>query len=305
MLNKILRVAIMAIAAAAMTIASIGNAEASNSNQASDKVIKIGYVNWSQAIFIAKLTKKVLEKRTNYKVKLKKAAVGVVYRAVAEGNLDFTMVSWLPHTHKLYIKQVGNKLEDLGILYEGAKQGWVVPDYIPKSQLNSIPDLHKKSVHAKLGGTIQGIDPGAGLMQSSKKALKAYNLKSEYKLKAASGPAMTAELARAEKHNKWIVVTGWKPHWMWGKWNLRFLKDPKGEIGVGQHVDIEARPGFRKDHPKLARILGRMNLNLPTLEKYMYEARQTSDKKAVNKYIANNQARINSWFYTNAQLASK
>ena len=43
---------------------------------------------------------------------------------------------------------------------------------------------------------------------------------------------MIAELTRAEKKNESIAVTGWVPHWMFAKWNLRFLEDPKGVYGA-------------------------------------------------------------------------
>ena len=44
---------------------------------------------------------------------------------------------------------------NLGILYTGAKLGWVVPNHIPKSELSSIADLKKSSVSSKLGGKVQ------------------------------------------------------------------------------------------------------------------------------------------------------
>lgn len=255
--------------------------------------ITFGWTAWSDAEFVTKLAKKLIQENYPYHVKLQLSSIGVQYQGVASGDLDGMLMAWLPDTHANYWKKVHNKVDDLGHLYEGAKLGWVVPDYIPKDKLSSIEDLKKPEVKDKLGGKIQGIDPGAGLMELSDKTIKAYNL--DYNLQSASGAAMTAALARAEKQKKWIVVTGWTPHWMFGRWKLRFLDDPKGTLGKAQHIDAVVRQGFKKDYPKVAEFLSRMHIPLDELQAAMYEAQKTSYKKAVNKYVANHQDRINKW----------
>jgi ABC-type proline/glycine betaine transport system substrate-binding protein len=47
--------------------------------------------------------------------------------------------AWLPVTHGEYMKQVGDKVEDLGPNYEGARIGLVVPAYV---DINSIEELN-------------------------------------------------------------------------------------------------------------------------------------------------------------------
>src|SRR5699024_10134477 len=115
-------------------------------------------------------------------------------------------------------KRYKDRVTDLGPVFKGAKLGWVVPDYIPKDKLESIKDLKNSDVQKKLNGIIQGIDPGAGIMRLSKKTVKEYGL-DNYKVRSASGPAMTAALGRAIDKKQWIVVTGWTPHWMFGRWD--------------------------------------------------------------------------------------
>lgn len=281
-----------AVAATTIAMGSFGSAQAASG----DKTIKIGWTAWSDAEFVTKLTKTLIENRTDYNVELRMASIGVQYQGVAGGDLDGMLMAWLPDTHAAYWKKVKNKVQDLGPLYEGAQLGWVVPDYVPKDQLNSIPDLKKKSVESKLDGKIQGIDPGAGLMQLSHKTMKAYGLKSDYRLVSGSGAAMTAALARAENHKSWIVVTGWTPHWMFGKWNLRFLKDPKGTLGAAQHIDAVVRDGFTQDYPQIASVLTQMHIPLEQLQAAMYNARETSYPEAIKKFIADHPDEINSWF---------
>lgn len=279
-------------AAAFLAIGSLGNAQAASGSD----TIKFGWTSWSDAEFVTKLAKTLIEDRTDHKVKLQMAAIGVQYQGVANGDLDAMMMAWLPDTHADYWKKFKDQVVDLGPLYEGAQLGWAVPDYVPKDKLSSIEDLKKDSIKKKLDGKIQGIDPGAGLMQLSNKAFKAYKLGDDYKLVSASGAAMTAALARAEKRKEWIVVTAWTPHWMFGKWDLRFLKDSKGSLGAGQHIDAVARQGLKDDYPQVATLLSNMHIPLDELQAAMYDARQTSYPKAIKKYIANHQDQVDGWF---------
>jgi glycine betaine/proline transport system substrate-binding protein len=275
--------------AASLTFGAMGSA------QAADDTIEFGWTAWSDAEFITKLAKQVIEEHTDYNVKLTLSAIGVQYQGVANGDLDAMLMAWLPDTHADYMDRVKDDVDNLGTMYEGARLGWVVPSYVPEDQVASIEDLKKAEVQEKLDGKIQGIDPGAGLMQLSNKTIDEYGL-GDYRLVSASGAAMTAALARAEKREEWIVVTGWTPHWMFGRWDLRFLDDPKGTLGEAQHVDVIARKGFKKDYPEVAAFLSNYKLDLEDLQAAMDEAQKTSYEEAIQTYIEENGDQIEGWF---------
>jgi glycine betaine/proline transport system substrate-binding protein len=275
--------------AASLTFGAMGSA------QAADDTIEFGWTAWSDAEFITKLAKQVIEEHTDYNVKLTLSAIGVQYQGVANGDLDAMLMAWLPDTHADYMDRIKDDVDNLGTMYEGARLGWVVPSYVPEDQVASIEDLKKAEVQEKLDGKIQGIDPGAGLMQLSNKTIDEYGL-GDYRLVSASGAAMTAALARAEKREEWIVVTGWTPHWMFGRWDLRFLDDPKGTLGEAQHVDVIARKGFKKDYPEVAAFLSNYKLNLEDLQAAMDEAQKTSYEEAIQTYIEENGEQIEGWF---------
>jgi glycine betaine/proline transport system substrate-binding protein len=262
--------------------------------QAETKPIKIGWTAWSDAEAVTKLAKKIIETRLEQPVELVLADIGLQYQGLAKGDLDVMMMAWLPTTHASYMEKVGGKIVPLGILYTNARLGLAVPDYVPVDQVRTIADLNKPEVRKKLGAKIQGIDPGAGLMQASEKALKEYGLK-DYTLVSASGAAMTAALKRAIGRDEWIVVTGWSPHWMFAKWKLRYLEDPKRTLGGLERVHVMARPNFYQDHSKVAEFFARMYLPLDELEALMFEASETSYEAAVDNYIAKHKARIDYW----------
>ena len=261
--------------------------------QAADP-IKIGWTAWSDAEFMTKLTKKVLEDRMGYDVELIQTDIAPQYQGIATGSIDLMLMSWLPGTHQDYMDKTCTKVVNLGVLYTHARLGWVVPDYIPASEVASIADLKKDSVNDKLDGTITGIDPGAGLTRLSKKVIKKYSL-NDYDLQISSGAGMTAALERAVRRNEWIVVTGWSPHWKFGRWNLRYLEDPKGVLGSYERIHAIAREGFYQQNVEAAAMITRMHLPIDQLEAAMNKAQETSYEEAVNDYIANHPERINYW----------
>lgn len=261
--------------------------------QAADP-IKIGWTAWSDAEFVTKLAKKVLEDRMGYDVELIQTDIAPQYQGIATGSIDLMLMSWLPGTHQDYLEKTCTKVVNLGVLYTHARLGWVVPEYIPASEVASIADLKKDSVNDKLDGTITGIDPGAGLTRLSKKAVKEYGL-DDYDLQISSGAGMTAALERAVRRNEWIVVTGWSPHWKFGRWNLRYLEDPKGVLGSYERIHAIAREGFYQQNVEAAAMITRMHLPIDQLEAAMNKAQETSYEEAVNDYIANHPKRINYW----------
>jgi glycine betaine/proline transport system substrate-binding protein len=277
-----------ALSAAVVTAGLTGPA------QAQDKTVKIGWVAWSSTEMTTQLAKQVIEQEHGYDVELVLSDAGALYQGEAGGSIDASLVSWRPETHADYVEKTELDIVNLGILYGYAKLGWIVPEYIPEDQLSSIADLKSEEVQEKLDGVIQGIDPGAGLTRLSEKALKDYEL-DDYRLRTASGAAMTAALKRATRNEDWIVVTGWSPHWKFGAYDLRYLEDPKGSLGKIERNHVIARQGLYQDHPEVALTLNRMFLDIEVLQGLMYEAQETSYEEAAKKFVENNPERVDFW----------
>src|SRR5690606_9793448 len=123
------------------------------------------------------------------------------------------------------------------------KIGLTVPAYM---DLQSIEDLKDADVAKSLNNQIVGIEPGAGIMMATEKALAEYDLK-DVKLLESSSAAMAQELQKAYDAQKPIVVTGWTPHWMFAKMDLKYLDDPKGVYGGEEQIHTMVRKGLDKD----------------------------------------------------------
>ncbi len=262
---------------------------------AEDKApVKIGWAAWSDAEFVTKLAAKLIKDELGHEVELVQTDVAPLYQGVGRGDLDVMMMAWLPQTHADYFAKVKDKVTTLGTVYDGAKLGWVVPAYVPEDAIASIEDLKKDDVKAKLKGRVEGIDPGAGLTHLSEQAVKDYDLDG-YKLQISSEAGMLTTVDRAIRKEEWFVATSWSPHWMFGKYELRYIDDPKGTLGKAEHVDVIARKDFDKDNPEVAAFLSRMKLPIGDLEAAMFDAQETSYEKAVDAYIANHADQIKAW----------
>ena len=262
--------------------------------QAQDDTIEFGWTAWSDAEFVTKLAARLINDRTDYTAELVQTDIAPQYQGLETGDIDAMMMAWLPATHEDYYEEVASDVENLGVLYNGARLGWAVPTYIPEDELSSLADLSDEAVRAELDGTITGIDPGAGLTSLSEQALETYEL-DEYTLQTSSGAGMTAALERAVGRDDWIVVTGWSPHWKFGAYDLRYLEDPEGALGGPERVHVLARAGFDADYPEISAMLTRMYLPIDQLQNYMFQARETSYDEAISAYIEENPDRVEYW----------
>lgn len=257
--------------------------------QEKKKEVKLGYVAWSCCDDQAHLVKAVLEQK-GYGVKLTLVDIGVLYQAVSQGDQDVMVCGWLPVTHKAYEEKYKGKLVKLAVNSKPARLGWVVPKYV---DVKSIADLNKQG--EKFEWKIIGIDPGAGLMQASEKTLKAYGLE-KWKLVDGSDAAMTAALQKAVNEKRWIVVTGWSPHWMWAKFDLKYLDDPKKVLGEEEAIWTITRVGFEKDFPDAAKVLKKWFLSGRDLAELMVLHVEKGDgAKAAKAFMEKHPDMVKKW----------
>lgn len=211
--------------------------------------LSFGYADgWAESVASTFVATEVIRQKLGYDVKLLPVAAGIMWQGVATGKLDMMVSAWLPVTHGEYWEKNKDKVVDYGPNYSGARIGLIVPEYVTAK---SIADLKADPGY---NHKIVGIDAGAGVMIAADKAIKDYDL-TGYKLQASSSAAMTAELARAYTKQQPIVVTGWAPHWLFAKWKMRFLDDPKGDFGAAEHVDNIGSKELATKAPEVAAFL--------------------------------------------------
>lgn len=259
---------------------------------ARDKSVRIAYVEWDCAAANTMMVQAVLQEEMGYDVEILPVAAAAMWQAVGTGNVDAMVTAWLPVTHADYYARVKDDVENLGPITHGARLGWAVPAYVTIDSMEEIND------HAdKFGGRITGIDPGAGLMGLSEKAVEEYNM-DRMELMEGSDAMMTAALANAIRNEEWIIVTAWSPHWKFGTWDLKYLEDPKGVLGDEEHIDTIVRKGLKEDMPEVYNFLNNFKWkDANQLQMVMaWNSEPGADRyENAKRFIAENREQVNGW----------
>lgn len=257
---------------------------------AETKTLSIGYVDgWSDSVATTHVAAEVIQ-TLGYDVKLQAVATGIMWQGVATGKLDAMLSAWLPVTHGDYWTKNKDQVVDYGPNFKDAKIGLIVPEYV-KAQ--SVADLKTDDSFKK---RIVGIDAGSGVMIKTEQAIKDYGLDG-YTLKASSGAGMIAELTRAEKKKESIAVTGWVPHWMFAKWKLRFLEDPKGVYGAAETVNSIGSKELEAKAPEVVAFLKKFQWNSKDeIGEVMLAIQEGAKPQAAAKdWVAKHPERVKEW----------
>lgn len=284
--SKKLIIAVLVLALALPAVFSAGQREAP------EKTADLVYVNWAEGIAYTNLAKVVLEDKMGYEVNITAADVAPAYAAIAQGDMDAFMETWLPVLHASYLRDFGDDIIDLGHVYEGTLSGLVVPSYVTIDKISELNDYADK-----FNNQIVGIDAGAGIMiTTGEEVIPMYDL--DLELIPSSGPAMTAALDDAIAREEWIVVTGWDPHWKFGRWDLKFLEqDPDKEVWGDENIHIMGRKDLDEDKPELAQFLRNMFFTTEELGDLMLAVEESDAdvEDTVRIWMAENEELVNSW----------
>lgn len=266
-------------ALAVFLIAALGRGIMAMTSGMADKgeTVNIAYVQWDSEVASTHVIAEVL-KNEGYHVTLTPLDNAVMWQTVANGNADFSTSAWLPVTHGQQYQKYKSKLDDLGPNLKGTKLGLAVPKYM--TDVNSIEDLSKQADQK-----ITGIEPGAGIMAAAQKTLKEYHNLSSWELVAASTGAMTTSLDQAIKKKDPIVVTAWSPHWMFAKYDLKYLKDPKETFGSTENINTIARKGLKKDLPNVYKIIDKFHWTQKDMEAVMLDINKGMSPEAAAKMV--------------------
>ncbi len=249
------------------------------------KTISMVYTDWSESVAITHLAAVVLEEEMDYTVNLKLTDIAGAYREVASGEADFFADAWLPETHKRYVNDYVGEIEQIGITYPDARTGFVVPGYSKLMTINDLKDYLNPVI---------GIDSGAGVMQKARRAIEQYNL--PVSLLSLSEDEMIEQFEDSVKRRKEIVITGWDPHWIFSRYEVRFLEDPDTIFGRKENIYTIGYTGIEESHPRAVRFFERMQLTENQLNRLVYQVMLSEDpRQGAKNWIKENEYIVNQW----------
>ena len=274
--------------AAVLLIVGIGVQQTTSEETTSKGTVNLAYVEWDTEVASTTVVSEIL-RDMGYEVNMTPLDNAIMWEAVANGEADGMVAAWLPNTHAPQYEKFKDQVEDLGPnLDGGAKLGIVVPDYMDVDSIEDLEDQANKE--------IIGIEPGAGVVAAAEETVKSYPNLSDWKVTSSSSGAMTTQLGNAVKKEEPIVITGWSPHWMFSRYDLKYLEDPKGTMGDEESIKTMVRPDLKEDMPEVYQVLDRFSWEVEDIESVMLEIENGTDPvKAARDWIDDNEDKVQSF----------
>ncbi len=260
-------------------------------DRAEQKKVDLIYVEWSSEVASTSVIQAVLQEKMGYEASMIPVSAAAMWQGIATGDADAMVAAWLPTTHGHYLERLEDRVVDLGPNLVGTRIGLVVPSYV---SIDSIAELND---HAdKFNGRIIGIDPGAGIMSTTETAMEEYGLDA-MELMVGSGATMTAALADAIRHEQWLVITGWSPHWKFARWELKYLEDPKNIYGGAEAIHTIVRKGLKEDMPEVYHLLDNFHWSLEDMQQVMIwnSEEGASPYENAKRWIEENDDKVRAW----------
>lgn len=221
----------------AMLAAAPATAEAAC---AGGKPIRFAGLNWESGEFLTAMARQILER--GYGCKTETVPGNTVTLEQALGNDDIQVIAeeWVSRSDTWKKAADAGRVRAVGHPFEGASEGWYVPDYMVTGGGATTPELHDVSqlgaakylrlfldpeqpdrgrfLNCPSGWTCEGVNTAK---------LHAYGLDTHYvDFRPGTGPAMDAAITSAYAQKQPILFYYWSPSAIAGKLKLYRLHEP-------------------------------------------------------------------------------
>lgn len=92
-----------------------------------------------------------------------------------------------------------------------------------------------------------------------------------------------------------IIFTAWSPHYMFAKWDLTLLEDPKGLFGEVEEGVTIARVGLKDEMPEAYEVLDRMEWEVTDIEAALLEAQEKDFETVTQEWVNKNEEVVAKW----------
>lgn len=265
------------------------NSEAEGNGSGGGEEVNLAYVEWDTEVASTNVVATVLEDM-GYNVTTTPLDNAVMWEAVANDEADAMVAAWLPLTHEAQYEEFKDEVDNLGKnLDEGAQLALTVPEYM---DVDSIEDLDDQVPDQE----IIGIEPGAGVVSAAEDTVETYDNLSDWEVTPSSSGAMTSQLGSAIQNEDPIVVTGWTPHWMYERYDLKNLEDPEETMGGEESIYTMARQGLDEDMPEVYSVLENFEWDEDDINTVMLDIEDGTDpEEAARDWIEDNQDKVDEW----------
>jgi glycine betaine/proline transport system substrate-binding protein len=253
--------------------------------------LRIGYTDYSFDQAIAFLIKGILDQQPNLKVELYKAADSTMFKALAEDQLDIAISAWLPNSHQRYLDLYPDELQRYSLLCDSIGIYMIVPTYAP---LEKIDDL--KAVAGLLKNTILIPENQNAIFPLANSVLTDYGL-TDFTLQESTWDNIIGFVDDSLANSGGFAFIGLRPHWIFKRYDLKTVSDPKHTFGNPEQAYIVVNSKFEERMPSVADFLRQIRLGIDDIERMMELNQVLGSEPYENalKWISDNTYRINKW----------
>lgn len=279
------------------------------SAQSGEKSIVFTADAWIGTWLPVYLPKVLMEDELGYKTKVVILSTAATFAAIASGEATVWVGSWIPNQHRYYDKYF-DKIEQLGLSYQGCTQAVYVPKWVyDEKGIRSVNDLDKPEV-AKMfdidndgKGDMLGCDPGWACAADTDRFIKEYALDKRYIQMVADSNFLTAAFIGKMKKKEAVLMYQFYPHQIFLQYQIgkdvMALEDPK-KFWTSAYVAKFANRKWNRENPKGAALLRQVILNTEDILWSMDYILKNGDKPdkleaMAREWIAANKATVDLW----------
>ncbi|MDZ7836375.1 MAG: glycine betaine ABC transporter substrate-binding protein [Alkalibacterium sp.] len=143
--------------------------------------------------------------------------------------------------------------------------------------------------------TIVGIEAGSGTTELAANALEDYDNLEGWEMQTSSTAGMITSLEQAIANEEPIIVTAWRPHWIFEEYDLKFLEDPEASLGEEEFIHTITREGLEEDMPNAFTVLENFSWNIADMEEVMLAAQDVPFEEAALDWVEENRDMVDEW----------
>ncbi|GEL77998.1 glycine betaine ABC transporter substrate-binding protein [Tenuibacillus multivorans] len=289
-LTTFMFVTVLVLAACGSQNEDSENGELENETKEKETIV-FGQTTWTSTKAPTQIAKQILEE-AGYEVEIKLLDQPIIWEGLKTEEIDIFMDAWLPYTEEALWEKYKGDLQKVATSYEEVPLGWVVPEYV---DAETIDDLAGQA--DKFDGEVLTIGEGAGIVSISKEVMQDenYNLDG-YELVPSSEAAMMGVMENKFKNEEPFIITGWRPHSMFAKYDLKFLEDTQEHFKY-DNVYVLSYKGLEDKHPEVYDILSEWSIEVSDLEEMMnaYQENDKSFEDSAAEWIEENRDTVDEW----------
>jgi ABC-type proline/glycine betaine transport system substrate-binding protein len=203
-----------------------------------------------------------------------------LFKSLADGTVHLTLAPWMP-SMKGYYESYKNQVNQLNVNTEACMMGLTVPSYF---KVQSIDDLKNHVTDFK--ATIYSCKRTTYIGSMIPKLLSDYHL-NDIKVIYLDEDKLfeTVNEKIGKKEN--IVFTGWKPHFLFGAYDLKLLYDKKALFGIEENMVTFAHPKLKSKYPEIYQYILNFKINADGLNKALFQLESgRSYENVINDYLS-------------------